>query len=320
VELVTEPDINSADEARSFCQMYQLILRYLGVSNADMERGEMRCEVNISLKKPDDEKLGNLVEIKNINSFRSVARTIDYEISRQSEILDKGEEVQRENRGWDDNSGKTVPQRSKEEAHEYRYFPEPDIPPINFESNNLIDIEEVKKSLPELPQDRLSKFSAEIGLNKNDSADLVFNQVWGDYFEKITSKDQTIDPKLVANWIINEGLSSLDQEYALDLLQLISKGEISGKIAKEILPEIRENKIMASKLVAEKGISHIKDDEMIEKIINEVLAENTQSVNDYKAGKVVALKFLVGAVMKKTQGQADPAMVNMILEKNLREG
>ena len=314
MELVTEPDIHSADEARKFCQMYQLILRYLEVSNADMEKGQMRCEVNISLKNPEDTKLGNLVEVKNINSFRSVGRAIEYEINRQSEILDRGEEVPRENRGWDDGKGMTMAQRSKEEAHEYRYFPEPDIPPIDLKAGS-IDIEQIKSSLPELPMDRLNKFQDELGLNEADSTDLTFNKSWGDYLEAVLKISNEIKPKLVANWIVNEGLSALDSDKASELLVLIEKGEISGKIAKDVYLKMKETGKSASEIIKEHGMSHIKDESALEEIIKKVISENSKPVEDYKLGKEAALKFLIGQVMRESRGQADPAIVNSLLIK-----
>lgn len=324
VELVTEPDISSADEARKFCQMYQLILRYLGVSNADMERGEMRCEVNISLKKPEDKEYGNLVEIKNINSFRSVARAIEYEIKRQAEILDSGEKVARENRGWDDNKGATISQREKEEAHEYRYFPEPDIPPIDLtlksDVNGSIDVKAIKESLPELPQERLAKYKDNYGLSEADSADLIFNKKWSDYFEAVIKLNESTNKKLLANWIINEGIVSVEQENALGLIKMLEEGKISGKIAKDILSKMIETGKTAQELVQENSFSHIKDESAIELIADKIIKENPRSVEDYKSGKLVALKFLVGAVMRETKGQADPIITNKILENKLKKG
>jgi len=306
MELVTEPDINTAEEAKKFCQDLQLILKYLGVSNADMEKGQMRCEVNISLNKEGDSELGTKVEIKNLSSFKIVEKSIEYEIKRQSALLDKGEKIIQETRGWHDDKQATLSQRSKESAHEYRYFPEPDLPPINITQEK---IEEIKAKTPELPETKATRFAKEYGLNKKEIEFFIKDFPFGKYFEKTISelacwkKDTTrkdvLDEnwkdlvQLCANYMITDFQSLVKNdekdmgEYSLEYLEnkitpenfgelmcLISSGEISSKIAKTVLIEMFATKADPSQIIENQGLSQIGDYDTIEKIIDEVLIKN----------------------------------------------
>jgi len=339
MELVTEPDLTSAKEAKKFAEELQLILRYLGVSNADMEKGQLRVEVNISLSqksKVKSQKLGTKVEIKNLNSFRSVERAINYEIERQTEILDKGKKIIQETRGWNDVKGVTVSQREKEEAHDYRYFPEPDLPTLRLDKEF---IDGVKAEIPEFPQQRRERLKREYGLlDKKIIEIFTVNKDLGEYFEKVMSElsdwqRETDFSKLVnlaSNYIttdfwsffekasILELESRITPENFAELMTLIYKGEISSKIAKQVLSEMYKTKADPSHVIEEKGLSQITDTAAIEKVIKEVISKNKKAVEDYKKGKENTLQFLVGQVMAATRGRAQPSSVQELLKKFLQ--
>jgi len=332
MELVTEPEITSAKEAREFAEVLQLILRYLGVSAADMEKGQMRVEANISITKT--KKLGIKVEIKNLNSFRAVERGIDYEIERQSELLKAGKKIIQETRGWNEVKGVTVSQREKEEAHDYRYFPEPDLPPLTH-SKELI--EEIRAEIPELPQERKERFKREYGLTEKEIEIFVSNKDLGEYFEKVVSE---LPPrlsrgnlskliKIVSNYLISdllglfkgspfteEGFLITPENFA-EFIVLIFEAKISSKIAKVLLAEMFKTGADPSHIVREKGLVQITDEKEIEKRIKEVISENQKTVKDYKAGKEPALQYLIGQVMAKTKGKANPQKVGKILKQTL---
>ena len=333
MEIVTEPDINSGKEARDFAQELQIIFRYLGISDADMERGQMRVEVNISLSKNDS--LGTKVEIKNLNSFRSVEKSIDYEIIRQAGVLDDGKKIIQETRGWDEKKQITVSQREKEEAHDYRYFPEPDLPTFNFDDEYLAKI---KSEIPELPWAKRIRLRDEYGLT-DDSAieNFVYNKDLGEYFEKVMSelmswlgqKDQKIT-NLAVNYIITDFWAlfekaplkeleeKVDPEDFAELIKMIYKEEISSKIAKQVLSEMFKTGADPSHIVEEKGLIQMSDAGEIEKIIKEVINKNLKPVEDYKKGKQNALQYLAGQVMAATQGRAKPEIVQETLKKMLK--
>jgi len=345
MELVTEPGIHSVLEARGFIRELQLILRYLGVSDANMEKGEMRAEVNISLKsskiKTKNSKLGTKVEIKNLNSLRAVEKSIEYEIKRQKEILERGELIIQETRGWDENKEITISQREKEEAHDYRYFPEPDLLPLNLDNKFLKEIK-----IPELPRETRIRFKKEYKLDEKTIEVLVFNKELGAYFEKtvselrvwvkekkdklkITDEEFKKLAKLTSNYILTDlqGLLKGDSvksdkflitpENFAEFISMIYTGEISSKIAKTLLKEMFEKGTDPSQIIGEKKLSLISDEAELETIIKKVLNENPKPVEDYKKGKETALQFLIGQIMAKTKGKANPELLSKILKKLL---
>ncbi len=339
MELVTEPDLETAQEARVFCQKLQQICRYLKISDADMEKGHMRCEVNLSLHKEGEEKLsGTKVEVKNINSFKFVEKAIAYEIERQAEVLEKGEKVVQETRGWDSNRNTTITQRKKESAHDYRYFPEPDIPPFKFMPE---DIEELRHKLPELPDQKVKRFKDEYGLSDDAILVLTIDPELAAYFENVVSEiEEKIECKefllsrekalvLSANYMITElrkhlmingeGISELKitpENYA-ELIAFVGEGKISSSGAQVVLSEMYQTGADPSQIIKEKNLLQMSDVEELEKIILEVLAKNEKSISDFKAGKENALKFLVGQVMAASKGKANPQVAEGLLRKKL---
>ena len=334
MELVTEPDITGAEEAKKFAEELQLILRYLDISNADPEKGELRVEVNISLSS-ESEKLGTKVEIKNLNSFWAVEQAIDYEIERQGKILNSGKKIIQETRGWDAARGITVGQREKEEAFDYRYFPEPDLPPLNFKKE---EIEKIKAEIPELPHQRRARFKREYELDTKSIEIFIRNKELGEYFEKVVSEFESKLShekifkliKLTANYLISDlqGLLGRASVVAKDFLitpenfaeftTLIYEGKISSKIAKMILMEMFKTGADPSHIIEEKGLSLISDEVEIDKIVKEVISKNQKAVSDFQKGKGNALQFLIGKVMQKTKGKANPEIVRKILTKFLK--
>lgn len=332
MELVTEPDIETGEEARKFGQELQLILRYLGVSNADMEKGQMRVEVNISLSR--DKDLGTKVEIKNLNSFKVVEKSIDFEIKRQEEVLEKGEKVIQETRGWHDKKEITFSQREKEEAHDYRYFPEPDLPELHFEKKFLDDI---KAEIPELPSQKKNRLMAEYRIEEKPADLFTTNKDLGEYFEKVVSEfDSNIKPKELESLIktainyITTDLQALvkAQEFIEDkfkitpenfaeFITMINKGDISSKIAKEVLKEMYKSGADPSHIIEDKGLVQITDEGEIEKAVKRVIEKNPKPVEDYKKGKETALQFLAGQVMVLTRGKANPQKVQELLKRLL---
>jgi len=364
MELVTEPDITSAKEAREFAEELHLIIHYLDVSDADMEKGEMRVEVNVSLSpkgklapyrtEGSGAGLGTKVEIKNLNSFRSVERAIEYEIKRQTETLDKKGKITQETRGWDDIKGITVSQREKEEAHDYRYFPEPDLPPLHHLKEF---IREIKAEIPELPQQRRERFKREYELDEKSIEIFVYNKALGEYFEKVVSEFEPNLPreklfkliKLATNYLITDlrgllkgaSVTELPKEAKVkmktkfsspagddflitpenfaEFITLIHDGRISSKIAKQVLSEMFSTGADPSHIIEERGLIQITDEAEIEKAIKEVVSKNPKAVEDYKKGKANAFQFLIGQVMEITKGKANPQIVRDILSKVLTE-
>ena len=332
MELVTEPDITSGKEARKFAQELQLIFRYLGISSADMEKGQMRVEVNISIS--GDNKLGTKVEIKNLNSFKIVEQAIDYEIKRQTELLDKEEKIIQETRGWDEKKGITVSQREKEEAHDYRYLPEPDLPTLHLDKKF---IQGIQGEIPELPQAKRIRLAYEYKLDEKVIRIFTSNKDLGEYFEKVMSElsnwlKQAYYQKLVnlaANYIttdfwslfgkasITELESRITPENFAELMTLIYKGKISSKIAKQVLKEMFETKADPSHIIEEKDLTQLTDAGEIENIIKQIISKNPKAVEDYRKGKQNALQFLAGQVMAATRGRAKPDIVQELLKKLL---
>jgi aspartyl-tRNA(Asn)/glutamyl-tRNA(Gln) amidotransferase subunit B len=339
MELVTEPDIESGEQARIFCTRLQQICRYLGISDADMEKGNMRCEVNLSLHKEGEPKLsGTKVEVKNINSFRFVEKAINYEIERQTEALENGEKLVQETRGWDSVKNITVSQRKKESAHDYRYFPEPDIPPMEF---TAAYVQNLRTKLPELPAAKEARFASEYGLNAADIAVLTaecdlaeyFEQVIGELKEKIASHEVTVSEekaiKLAVNYLISEvrkhlaennhviaDLKISPENYA-ELIGIVADGKINSSAAQIVLKEMYHTGGDPSQIIDEKNLGQMDDSSELEAAVDAVLAANEKSVVDFKAGKENALKFLMGQVMKETGGKANPAAVMEILKNKL---
>lgn len=326
MELVTKPDIHSAKEAEEFVDELQLLLRYLEVSEANMEKGEMRVEVNISIAKEDDKKLGTKVEIKNLNSIRSMEKAIEYEIKRQADLLEKGEKVVQETRGWHDTKQITFSQRTKEEAHDYRYFPEPDLLPLELEEEYL---REIKAEIPELPQEKRARFKREFELTDKE-ADLYTTQKdLGEYFEKVVSElDKKEEIKLASNYLATDlqallkaadikALKITPENFA-ELINLIYKGEISSKIAKDLLKEMFETGADPSQLIEEKGLKQIDDKDSLMKIVRETLSYNEKAVESYASGQTESLQFLIGQVMKATKGKANPKLAQDILRDFLK--
>ncbi len=313
MEVVSEPEINSPQEAKIFMQELRSILRYLDVSDADMEKGHLRCDANISIE--EDDKEGVPIEIKNMNSFRMVERALSYEEKRQKEEIEKGNKVEKETRGWIDAKGITISQRGKEYAQDYRYFPEPDLPP--YEPAKLFDLKKLKEELPELPALKRSKY-IEMGLPIQDAAIISIDNTMAAYFEKVAEK---VSPKLAANWIINElkseGILDIAPENLIMLLEKIESNEISSKIAKDVFAEMHSTGKKPDEIIAEKSLKQIGGEDELGRIIDEVILENKKTVADYQKGKKEALGFLVGKVMQKTSGQANPQVVNQLLEEKL---
>jgi aspartyl-tRNA(Asn)/glutamyl-tRNA(Gln) amidotransferase subunit B len=323
MEIVTQPDINSPSEARIFLETLRNIMRYLGVSDADMEKGQLRCDINVSIRPAGSKELGTRVEIKNVNSFRFVQKALEYEISRQIKLKEKGEEIVQETRTFDPSTGKTYPMRSKEEAEDYRYFPDPDLIPLKV-SDELIN--RIKENMPELPSQRLERYLS-LGLEKRVALPLVNHKEYGDYFEEVLKLYNK--PREVANWVLNDLLGNLREreipwernpitpEKLAELLKLIEKGTISVKIAKELLKEMITSGKTAGQLVEEKGLKQITDETALRKIVEEVLNENPDAVEKYRKGVKKVMGFLVGQVMRKTRGKANPKLVNKLLTQLL---
>jgi len=329
MELTTEPDIRSAVEARKFCEELRLILRYLGISDADMEKGEMRCEANISLSKKEKE-LGTKVEIKNLNSFKAVERAIDYEIKRQAELLESGEKIIHETRGWNDTKQKTFSQRTKESAEDYRYFPEPDLPPLKISKK---DAEKIKPEIPELPASRRIRFKKEYKLPEADIEIFTNYKTLGDYFEKVVSElklgkwDYKLI-KLTANYLITElkkHLPTLEDiknlkitpENFAEFIIIVEQDKISSSAAQTVLKEMFESGADPSNIIEEKDLSQVSNESELEKIIEKVVRDNPGPIKDYQGGKAEALQFLVGQVMRQSKGKANPQIAAKLLTKAL---
>ncbi len=327
-ELVTEPDLKTGDEAMCFAKELQLLVRYLGISDADMEKGHMRIEANVSLSK--SETLGTKVEVKNINSFKAVGVAIAYELQRQEEALLAGKKVAQETRGWDDVEMKTVSQRSKESAHDYRYFPEPDLPPLEFTPEEL---EDLKRHLPELPEEKLVRFKKSFGLREELVEDLISDKSLADYFEaassELVARTKKADYTLLANYllsdlrgILNTKHVSLQEgrvppEHLAHLVALIQIGTLSSRLAKDLLAKMFDSSEDPETLMKKEGTKMINSETELSPIIEEVISKNPKAVSDYKNGKEEALQFLFGQAMGMTKGQADPTALRAVLRQIL---
>ena len=324
LEIVSEPDIRSPAEARAYLQKMRLIVQTLGVSTGNMEDGAMRCDVNVSLRPRGTEPFGVKVEIKNLNSARSVQRALEYEIERQTRALEHGERIIQETRGWDDDRGTTVSQRSKEEAQDYRYFPEPDLPPV-FVSRECV--EELRARMPELPDARRERYTQDFELSHYDAVQLTSALRTSVFFEAVVAVFPK--PKIVANWIQGElfrmarerdveiDAAGVSPAQLAELLTLIEEGTISQATAKQLLEDVAASGKAPRALVAEKGLAQISDTREIEQAVAQAIAANPQAVADYRAGKPQALGFLTGQIMRATRGKANPGVVNEILKRQL---
>jgi aspartyl-tRNA(Asn)/glutamyl-tRNA(Gln) amidotransferase subunit B len=337
MEIVSEPDIRSPEEARQYLVKLRSILQYLGVSTGNMEEGSFRCDANISIRPENSPKLLAKVEVKNMNSFKAVYLALEYEAKRQRKMAEESKKLTQETRGWVEEKGGTVAQRSKEYAHDYRYFPEPDLPPLVL---NREWVGEISSRLPELPEARRERLIAEYKLPAYDANLLTSSKAMADYFEDClkTAEFKKLPPdkgaKDVSNWLLGEvsriiNANNIDAiafgrkvspEQLTRLLVLNSQGDISTATSKSMLEEMFNTGKPADDIIAGQGLSQISDTQALEKIAVEVINSNTQAVADYKAGKKESLKFLVGQVMRATKGRANPGLVNELLEKKLEEG
>jgi aspartyl-tRNA(Asn)/glutamyl-tRNA(Gln) amidotransferase subunit B len=325
MEIVSKPDLRSPDEAAAYLKALRAILVYLRVCDGNMEEGSMRCDANISLRPVGQAEYGTKVEIKNMNSFRNVRDALDYEIRRQTRALETGERIAQETRLWDPDRAVTVSMRSKEFAHDYRYFPEPDLPPMDVRP---AWIDEMRARLPELPGARRARFQADYALSAYEADILTQGRGLADYFEE-AARDSG-KPKAVANWVLNELLrevaadddravaaSPIPPAHLAGLLRLMDDGTISGKIAKEVFEKMFRSGETAEAIVRREGLTQVADEGALGAAVDSVLAAHAKVVKDYKAGKKAALGFLVGQVMKATQGKANPGVVNRLLVEKL---
>lgn len=323
IEIVSEPDMRSVEEADSYLKKLKSILEYIEVSDCKMQEGSLRADVNVSVRKKGAKELGTRTEMKNMNSFRSITRAIEYEAERQIEVIENGGKIEQETLRWDEVSGKTFSMRDKENAQDYRYFPEPDLAIINI-SDEMI--ENIKKTLPEMPESRHERYIKEFKLPEYDSNILTSSKYLSDLFEKATAKCN--NPKAVSNWIMTDITRILNEkeqepndipftaEELGKLVILIDKGTISSKIAKQVLEELFENPKDPEDIIKEKGWIQISDEGAIKEVVTKILEANPTSIADYKAGKDRALGFLVGQAMKETRGKANPQLLNkMFLEE-----
>jgi aspartyl-tRNA(Asn)/glutamyl-tRNA(Gln) amidotransferase subunit B len=326
MEIVTDPDVRSAEQARRYAEELQALLRAIGASDADMERGQMRVEANVSLRPRGTEPFGIRVEVKNMNSFRSVERAIAYEIERQAAALDAGETLTQDTRGWNEDRGTTYVMRSKEDSHDYRYFPEPDLPPLRVDAGWLAAIRE---ALPELPAARRARYEADLGLSGYDAAVIVGEARATALFEQARMAAPTADPKALANWVTGAflGLLRTDPEAAarvdptelVDLVGRVTAGDLSGTNAKEVFAAHAADGSTIASIVESRGFRQISDSAALGVIVEEVVAANPKAVADFRAGKPV-LGFFVGQVMKATRGQANAALVQEAVRTRLEAG
>jgi aspartyl-tRNA(Asn)/glutamyl-tRNA(Gln) amidotransferase subunit B len=320
IEIVSEPEMRSSEEAYVYLTNLKSILRYVRVSDCNMEEGSLRCDANVSIRPRGEEGFRTRVEIKNLNSFKAVKQAIDYEVEWQKDMYARGETFQQMTKLWDATLLKTVPMRSKEQSHDYRYFPEPDLPAFEIPQNR---IEAIKSALPELPQQKKIRFMDTLQLPEYDAEVLTSEREISEYFEK--ALEISGDAKKTSNWVKDEVLGIVNketikiQDFSVgperigELISLINKGDISGKIAKTVFEDMLTSPDSPGKIVEAKGLKVVRDDKELESIVDKVLENNTDSVNSWKSGKDRALGALVGAVMKETKGKADPKMVNELL-------
>lgn len=326
LEIVTEPDMRSAKEAVAYLEKMRAILQYIGISDCRMEEGSLRCDANVSVRPVGQKELGTKAEIKNINSFKGVEKAIEYEALRQAEILEDGGKIIQETRTWDEKEGVTKSMRTKEEANDYRYFPEPDLAPFTVSEEY---IEDIRKTLPELPDERRERYIANFGLSSTDAQYMTNDKDTSDYFEKVVAAGA--DLKVSVNWIMGEFASQLSNagieiakapvtpENLAKLLALIAKGTISGKIAKKVFAEMWKDGADPEEIVKAQGLVQISDTGALKELVVKVIANNPKAVEDFKAGKKKAVGALVGQIMKETKGKANPKVINELLNDELKK-
>ncbi|MBM3933271.1 MAG: Asp-tRNA(Asn)/Glu-tRNA(Gln) amidotransferase subunit GatB [SAR202 cluster bacterium] len=332
MEIVSEPDMRTAEEAKAYLTTLHTILRYIGVSTGNMEEGSFRCDANISIRPKGSPKFGNKVEVKNMNSFRSVFNALGYEAERQMKLAWAGERIAQETRGWVDDKGITVSQRSKEAAHDYRYFPEPDLPPLFIEA---AWVDRVKATLPELPQAKQERFESQYGLSAYDARLLTVSRPTADYFETVlkvrplTGEAYRQTAKAVSNWMLGEltrllnatgqdiGSIKIGPEHVIDLLDMIEAGTLNTSMAKTVFEEMFNSGKSPKQIAEASGMVQITDAGAVSKAADEAIAANAKAVEDYRKGKDTAIRFLVGQVMKVTKGKANPQVVTTVLKDKL---
>ncbi|MGW8229199.1 MAG: Asp-tRNA(Asn)/Glu-tRNA(Gln) amidotransferase subunit GatB [Gammaproteobacteria bacterium] len=326
LEIVSEPDMRSAQEAVAYMKKIHSIVRYLEISDGNMQEGSFRCDANVSVRPKGQQEFGTRAELKNINSFRFVERAIEFEVERQIELLEAGGEVVQETRLFDANKGETRSMRSKEEAMDYRYFPDPDLLPVEIDTTH---IDAVRQTLPELPDAKRARFVRDYGLSDYDAGFLTASRDMADYYEDVAR--DSAEAKLAANWVMGELSSYLNKEdkeikdspvtanMLAGMIKRIKDNTISGKIAKEVFDAMWQEQVNADAIIESKGLKQITDSGAIESLVDEVIANNPQQVEQFKAGKDKVLGFFVGQIMKATQGKANPAQVNELLIKKLKD-
>jgi len=326
IEVVSEPDISSAAEAKAYLEKLKAILQFIGVSDCKMEEGSLRADVNISIRPKGSKELGERTEIKNLNSFRAIYRAIEAEVARQIEVVRSGGTIQRETRRWDDAKGKSYPMRSKEDAQDYRYFPEPDLPPLIIKEEL---IQRLKNELPELPDARKQRYMTEYGLPEYDAGVLTSSKELSDFFEEAAKASNNV--KAISNWVMGDMLRILNERnlevsqvpfppaYLAKLVALLDKGVINGPTAKKVFEEMFDSGKDPEAIVKEQGLEVLNDESLLLQVVEKVIQENPNSVADYKKGKKKAIGFLVGQAMKATKGKANPQLLNELLVKKLEE-
>jgi aspartyl-tRNA(Asn)/glutamyl-tRNA(Gln) amidotransferase subunit B len=324
IEIVTEPDLRSSEEAYAFLTELKLLMQFVEVSSCDMEKGHLRCDANVSVRRRGAQQFGVKAEVKNLNSFRFLKMALDYEIVRQIAVIEGGGTITQETRLYEPSTGETVGMRSKEHAHDYRYFPEPDLLPLRISPECQ---EQIRSQMPELPPTRRARFLHDYGLRDYDAQVLTQSRELSDYFEKVAAGSG--DPRAAANWVMGDLMGALKAagkeipespvrpEQLGELLALIARGEISGKIAKEVFAEMFASGESAPAIIEREGLRQISDASALAAIVDQILAANPKQVEQYRAGKTTVLGFLVGQVMKATRGQANPAAVNQLLKHKL---
>ena len=326
IEIVSEPDMRSAQDADKYLKKLKSILEYIEVSDCKMQEGSLRADVNVSIRKKGQKEFGTRTEMKNMNSFKSITRAIEYEIGRQIEVVENGGKIYQETLRWDEVSGKTFPMRNKEDSQDYRYFPEPDLVPIRLSEEY---IENIRKNLPELPENRKQRYLEEYHLTEKGANILTASKYLSDFFEEAIKICN--NPKAVCNWLMSDVARILNEkemepdeipfkpEELAELIELIEKGTISSKIAKDVLDKMFENPEKPSKIIKDNGWVQISDEGAIKAIVQKIIDANPQSVQDFKSGKEKALGFLVGQAMKETKGKANPKMLNQMFLEELKK-
>jgi aspartyl-tRNA(Asn)/glutamyl-tRNA(Gln) amidotransferase subunit B len=323
IEIVSDPDMRSSEEAYQYLTELKQVMQYIGVSECDMEKGQLRCDANVSVRLKGAEKFGTKAEVKNLNSFRFAKLALDYEIARQVAVIEGGGKVEQETRLYNVSTGETAGMRSKEHAQDYRYFPEPDLVPLRVSEAWL---ERIRESMPELPADKRKRFVESYGLREYDAQVLTATRAISDYFEKTAAVAG--DPRTAANWVAGDLMGALDgrdiaeapvpAERLGELVSLIAKGEISGKLAKDIFAKMISGGESARTIIDREGLRQISDTDALGKIVDDVIAGNPKQVEQYKSGKTAVLGYMVGQVMKASKGQANPGAVNELLKTRLQ--